>query len=226
MLPAKYQPNRPSGSGEEDFWRVFTIFGHGGHLEFRIKSILSIFRSPSAWMLHMKFGYIWPSGFRGEVVWKCGRTTEAYHTISSLGAFGSGELKSCLKLFKYVIFRYMYFSLIRTMGRIYWKAACNGILFTIYRLMQGSNPGTARSISQPLTCWAIGAPLRRHKFFPFGGKRKGCRPSVPRCVKCQYVVTMSITCMLKKCHQRRWQIPSPPPPLKAPPLIKCSMGHF
>ena len=27
-----------------------------------------IFRSPSAWMLHMKFGYIWLSGFRGEVV--------------------------------------------------------------------------------------------------------------------------------------------------------------
>ena len=95
MLHAKYQPNPPGGSGEEDFWRVFTIFGHGGHLEFPIKTILAIFRSPKAWMLHMKFGYryIWPSGFRGEVVWKCGRTTEAYHTISSPGAFGSGELK-------------------------------------------------------------------------------------------------------------------------------------
>ena len=68
MLPAKYQPNPPCGSGEEDFLRVFTIFGHGGHLEFRIKTILAIFRSPSAWMLHMKFGYILPSGFRGEVV--------------------------------------------------------------------------------------------------------------------------------------------------------------
>ena len=50
------------------FWRrrflkvFFSIFGHGGHLEFRIKIILAIFRSPSAWMLHMKFGYIWPSG--------------------------------------------------------------------------------------------------------------------------------------------------------------------
>ena len=76
MLPAKYQPNLPGGSGEEDFWTVFTIFGHGGHLEFRIKTILSIFRNPSAWMLHMKFGYIWPSGFRGEVVWKRGQTTD------------------------------------------------------------------------------------------------------------------------------------------------------
>ena len=43
---------------------VFTIYGHDGHLEFRIKTILAIFRSPSAWTLHMKFGY---SGFRGEV---------------------------------------------------------------------------------------------------------------------------------------------------------------
>ena len=67
MLPAQYQPN-PLG-GSEDFRRgFFTIFGHGGHLEFRIKTILAIFRSPSVWMLHMKFGYIWPSGFRGEVV--------------------------------------------------------------------------------------------------------------------------------------------------------------
>ena len=32
MLPAKYQPNPPGGSGEEDFRRVFTIFGHGGQL--------------------------------------------------------------------------------------------------------------------------------------------------------------------------------------------------
>ena len=42
----------------------------------------------------MKFGYIWPSSFRGEVVKKCGWTTDASHTISSPGAFGSGELKS------------------------------------------------------------------------------------------------------------------------------------
>ena len=68
MLPAKNQPNPLSGSGEEDFSMVFTIYGPGGHLEFLIKTILAIFRSPCAWMLHMKFNYIWPSGFRGEVV--------------------------------------------------------------------------------------------------------------------------------------------------------------
>ena len=44
MLPAKYQPNPPGGSGEKNFFMFFTIFGHGGHLEFRIKTILAIFR--------------------------------------------------------------------------------------------------------------------------------------------------------------------------------------
>ena len=68
MLPGKYQPYPPGGSGEEVILIVFTIYGHGGHLEFRIKTIFAIFRSTSAWMLHMKFGYIWPSGFREEVV--------------------------------------------------------------------------------------------------------------------------------------------------------------
>ena len=94
MPPAKYQPNPPGGSGE-DFRMVFTIYGHGGHLEFRIKSILASFCSPRAWMLHMKFGYIWPSGFRGEVILRVdGRTTEASHTVSPpRKAFGSGELK-------------------------------------------------------------------------------------------------------------------------------------
>ena len=48
MLPAKFQSYPPGGSGEEDFLNSFTIYGHGGHLEFRIKTILAIFHSPSA----------------------------------------------------------------------------------------------------------------------------------------------------------------------------------
>ena len=32
MLHTKFRKNRPAGSGEEDFGRVFTIYGHGGHL--------------------------------------------------------------------------------------------------------------------------------------------------------------------------------------------------
>ena len=31
MLRTKFQRNRPAGSGEEEFFKVFTIYGHGGH---------------------------------------------------------------------------------------------------------------------------------------------------------------------------------------------------
>ena len=46
MLPTKYQPYPPVDSGEEDFLMVFTIYGHSGHLEFRIKTILVFFVPP------------------------------------------------------------------------------------------------------------------------------------------------------------------------------------
>ena len=32
MLHTKFRGNRLAGSEEEDFLRVFTIYGHGGHL--------------------------------------------------------------------------------------------------------------------------------------------------------------------------------------------------
>ena len=32
MLHTKFRGNRPAGSGEEDFLRVFTIYERGGHL--------------------------------------------------------------------------------------------------------------------------------------------------------------------------------------------------
>ena len=32
MLPTKFRENLPAGFGEEYFLRVFTIYGHGGHL--------------------------------------------------------------------------------------------------------------------------------------------------------------------------------------------------
>ena len=41
MLPAKYQPNPPNGSEEEVIRMVFTIYGHGGHPEFRIMIFLA-----------------------------------------------------------------------------------------------------------------------------------------------------------------------------------------
>ena len=32
MLYTKFQGHRSIGSGEEDFFNVLTIYGHGGHL--------------------------------------------------------------------------------------------------------------------------------------------------------------------------------------------------
>ena len=40
MLHTKFRENRPAGSGEEDFRRVFTIYGLGGHLG-HVTSIMS-----------------------------------------------------------------------------------------------------------------------------------------------------------------------------------------
>ena len=40
MLHTKFRKNRPAGSEEEDFLRVFTIYGHGGHLG-HVTSIMS-----------------------------------------------------------------------------------------------------------------------------------------------------------------------------------------
>ena len=55
------------------FWRrgflkVFTIYGHGGHLGQWTATILAIFHSPAQWRLQMKFEQQWPRGCRGEVV--------------------------------------------------------------------------------------------------------------------------------------------------------------
>ena len=41
MLHTKFRGNRPAGSGEEDFLRVFTIYGRGGHLG-HVTSIISL----------------------------------------------------------------------------------------------------------------------------------------------------------------------------------------
>ena len=55
-LHTKFRGNRPAGSGGEDFLRVFTIYGHGGHLG-HMTNIIStdfIFHVPKS--LHTKFG--------------------------------------------------------------------------------------------------------------------------------------------------------------------------
>ena len=56
MQHTKFRRNRPVGSGEEDFGRVFTIYGRGGHLG-HVTSIMSSdfhFLVPESF--HTKFG--------------------------------------------------------------------------------------------------------------------------------------------------------------------------
>ena len=43
MLYTKFESNRPARFGEEDFERVFIIYGHGGHLGQRHDDKFSFF---------------------------------------------------------------------------------------------------------------------------------------------------------------------------------------
>ena len=63
MVHTNFHENRPAGSGEEDFLRVFTIYGRGGHLGHVTQMPLTKFRSPHPRKLHIKFGFDRPSGF-------------------------------------------------------------------------------------------------------------------------------------------------------------------
>ena len=63
MLQAKFRENRPAGSGEEDFWRVFTIYGRGDHLGHVTQMGRTNFHSPYLRRLHIKFGFDRASGF-------------------------------------------------------------------------------------------------------------------------------------------------------------------
>ena len=68
MLHTKAQGHWSFGSGE-DFWRVFTTYGRGGHLGHVTQTPWTNFRSPIPLRLHMKLASTGPSGF-GENLWK------------------------------------------------------------------------------------------------------------------------------------------------------------
>ena len=65
MLHAKFQNHRPSVP-EKKFFKGFAIYSHGGHLGHVTWTIYTNFGSPFLRMLHIKFGFDWPSGFSGE----------------------------------------------------------------------------------------------------------------------------------------------------------------
>ena len=66
MLHAKFQDHRTPGPG--DFFKAFTIYGHGGHLGHVTWTIYTNFPSPFPRRRHIKFVFDWPSCFRGEDV--------------------------------------------------------------------------------------------------------------------------------------------------------------
>ena len=63
MLHTKFRGNRPACSGEEDFLRVFTIYGCGGHLGHVTSIMLINFHLLVLESFHTKFGSEWLSSF-------------------------------------------------------------------------------------------------------------------------------------------------------------------
>ena len=68
MSHAKFHDHRTISSVGEDYIKVFTIYGHSGHLSNVTWTIYINFLFPFPRRLHMKFGFDWPSGFREEDV--------------------------------------------------------------------------------------------------------------------------------------------------------------
>ena len=56
MLHTKFRGNQPAGSGENYFWRVFTIPIHGGHLGHVTSIMSSDFYFLVLESFHTKFG--------------------------------------------------------------------------------------------------------------------------------------------------------------------------
>ena len=63
MPDTKFQGHRSIGSGEKDFFKVFTIYGHGSHVGHVTKLICINFHSYSPISFHMNFGSKSPNCF-------------------------------------------------------------------------------------------------------------------------------------------------------------------
>ena len=66
MLHTKFRGNRPTGSGQENFRVVFTIYGRGGHLGHVTWISRSNLKFRYQRRLHIKFQLNRPSGFKEE----------------------------------------------------------------------------------------------------------------------------------------------------------------
>ena len=68
MLLAKFQHHRTLVLEKKLLKRFFTTYGPGGHLGHVTWTIYINICSHFPRRLHIKFGFDWPSGFRGEDV--------------------------------------------------------------------------------------------------------------------------------------------------------------
>ena len=68
MYMPSFWGNQTIGSRDDDYLRVFTIIGCGGHLSHVTWMPRTVFPSPYPRRLHIKFGFDWPSGFGEEDV--------------------------------------------------------------------------------------------------------------------------------------------------------------
>ena len=75
MLHTKPRSHWPFGSGE-DFWRFFTIYGHGGHLGHVTQTPHTIFHSPNPWRLHMNLAVIGQVVLEKKIFENGGRTDD------------------------------------------------------------------------------------------------------------------------------------------------------
>ena len=101
MLHTKSQGHRPSGSGEEDFWRVFTIYGRGGHLGHVTKTIWTKFCShhpkESPYEIWVQLAQLFQRRRCLKMLTDDRQTADAGVTgilLAHQWAFGSGELNT------------------------------------------------------------------------------------------------------------------------------------
>ena len=90
MPYTKFEGHRPAGFGEEDFWRVFIIYGHDGHLGHMSHVIEQTFAPPSHWGSRWNLALIGTAVSEAKMFGECGQrtdddgwTTEPAYTISS-----------------------------------------------------------------------------------------------------------------------------------------------
>ena len=68
MLPIKFQGHQTIGSGEKRSFKVFTIYGHGGHVGHVTQLICMNFHSHAPSSFHMNFSFKSPNCFSEKQV--------------------------------------------------------------------------------------------------------------------------------------------------------------